>query len=136
MPVRLPFFCSCGSYRILASTGKEIFANEEFIIGRDSNRCQYIIEEPYISKRHVRIYTVVYEDDDLGGVETLVFAEDLSQNGTYWNGSAIGKGTGGYLLSDGDVLRLSRRTSLTFHIATNSSANLNFDLTQEREMAV
>ncbi|KIW20500.1 hypothetical protein PV08_01075 [Exophiala spinifera] len=106
------------------------------IIGRDNSRCQYIIEDPYISKRHVRLYTVVYEDDDLGGVETLVYVEDLSQNGTYWNGSTIGRGNGGYLLSDGDVLRLSRRTILTFHTVPNSSSNVNFDLTQEREMTL
>lgn len=136
MLVRIPFFCMCDRYKILALTGKEIFANEEIIIGRDRNRCQYIIEDPYISKRHIRVYTVVYENDDLDGTESLVYVEDLSQNGTYWNGSTIGRGNGGYLLSDGDVLRLSRLTTFTFHTVANSSFNPNFDFTREREMEV
>ncbi|KAK5219683.1 hypothetical protein LTR72_008067 [Exophiala xenobiotica] len=114
---------------------KRIYANQELIIGRDKTRCQYVIDDPYVSQKHVRIYTVVYEDDEPNEIETLVYAEDLSQNGTYWNGSLIGKGNGGYLLSDRDALRLSSRTTLVFSAVTDDSSNLNFDLVQEQEMA-
>ena len=128
--------CNLLGSAILAFAGKKIYANQEIIIGRDKARCQYVIDDPYVSQKHVRIYTVVYEDDEPNEMETLIYAEDLSQNGTYWNGSIIGKGNGGYLLSDQDVLRLSSRTSLVFSGVTDSSSNLNFDLTQELEMGV
>jgi protein-serine/threonine kinase len=82
----------------------------------------------------------VYENDEPNEVDTLVYAEDLSQNGTYWNGAFMGKGNGGFLLSDKDVLRLSRRTYLHFTCPTAAASeqdNTNcFDLTQEKEMAV
>ena len=61
------------------------------------------------------MYTIVYDTDALDDVPPLTYAEDLSRNGTYWNGVLIGKGNGGFLLSDGDVLRLSSKTTLTFH---------------------
>ncbi|KAL2426449.1 Serine/threonine-protein kinase Chk2 [Exophiala dermatitidis] len=105
------------------------------MIGRDKNRCQYVLNDPYISKRHVRIYTVVYENDEPNEVENLVYAEDLSQNGAFLNGDLIGKGNGGYLLSDGDVLRLSRQVNFTFNVANKKESRVTFDLTQETEMA-
>ncbi|EXJ79912.1 CAMK/CAMK1 protein kinase [Capronia epimyces CBS 606.96] len=105
------------------------------VIGRDESRCQYVLSDPYVSKRHVRIYTVVYENDEPTEVDTLVYAEDLSQNGTYLNGDFIGKGNGGFLLSDGDVIRLSRRTSLSFHVVNKSKSRATFDFIQEKEMA-
>lgn len=95
-----------------------------------------MLDDLYISKRHVRIYTVVYENDEPNEVDTLVYAEDLSQNGTYWNGVFVGKGNGGVLLSDGDILRLSRRTYLAFTCTTKAPSQVHFDLTQEREMTV
>ncbi|KAK4946221.1 hypothetical protein LTR10_014733 [Elasticomyces elasticus] len=96
---------------------------------------QYVINDPYVSKRHVRLYTVVYENDEPNEVQTLVYAEDLSQNGTYWNGGLIGNGNGGYLLSNGDVLRLSRRTFLVFEYKTDRTPEAHFDFAQEWEMA-
>ncbi|OCT50699.1 protein-serine/threonine kinase [Cladophialophora carrionii] len=96
---------------------------------------QYVLNDPYISKRHLRIYTVVYEDDEPSEVEDLVYAEDLSLNGTYWNGSFIGKGNGGFLLSDGDTLRLSRRTYLVFTAMPSGRTPETFDYIQETEMA-
>ena len=95
-----------------------------------------MIDDPYLSKRHVRIYTVVYENDEPNDVDTLVYAEDLSQNGTYWNGGFIGKGNGGFLLGENDTLRLSRRTCLTFTSVSSRENENPFDLTQEVEMAV
>lgn len=79
---------------------------------------------------------MVYENDEPNEIDTLVYAEDLSQNGTYWNGSFIGKGNGGFLLTDEDVLRLSRHTYFVF-TATSPSQNVRiFDHTQETEMKV
>lgn len=65
-----------------------------------------------------------------------MYAEDLSRNGTYWNGSLIGKGNGGVLLSDGDTLRVSSRIYYHFRQSTRQDAERQFDLTQECEMKV
>lgn len=78
----------------------------------------------------------MYENDEPNEVENLVYAEDLSQNGAFLNGDLIGKGNGGYLLSDGDVLRLSRQVNFTFNVANKKESRVTFDLTQETEMAV
>lgn len=97
---------------------------------------QYILNDPFTSKRHLRIYTVVYENDEPNEIDTLVYAEDLSQNGTYWNGSFIGKGNGGFLLTDEDVLRLSRQTYFVFTATSPIQTIYTFDHTQEMEMKV
>ncbi|ETI23516.1 hypothetical protein G647_05318 [Cladophialophora carrionii CBS 160.54] len=125
-------FCLWSYYPVV---GKQIYSHREVIIGRDKSRCQYVLNDPYVSKRHLRIYTVVYEDDEPSEVENLVYAEDLSLNGTYWNGSFIGKGNGGFLLSDGDTLRLSRRTYLIFTAMPSCRTPETFDYIQETEMA-
>lgn len=65
-----------------------------------------------------------------------MYAEDLSRNGTYWNGSLIGKGNGGVLLSDGDILRVSPRICYQYRASTKQNAEQPFDLTQECEMKV
>ncbi|OAP61217.1 hypothetical protein AYL99_03418 [Fonsecaea erecta] len=113
---------------------KKIYPNHEIVIGRDTGRCEYVLNDPYVSKRHLRIYTVVYENDESCEIDTLVYAEDLSQNGTFWNGSLMGKGNGGFLLSDSDVLRLSRQTYLTFAAIVGGATKGIFDHTQETEM--
>jgi protein-serine/threonine kinase len=95
-----------------------------------------VLDDPYLSKRHLRIYTVVYEDDEPSEVENLVYAEDLSLNGTFWNGSFIGKGNGGFLLSDQDTLKLSGRTYLVFTATPSTRTPDTFDYIQETEMAV
>jgi hypothetical protein len=96
---------------------------------------QYTICDPYISNKHLRIYTILYDGDDPSDVAPLVYAEDLSRNGTYWNGSLIGKGNGGFLLSEGDTLRLSSLTLLRFESVAIADEEC-FDLTQENEMEV
>jgi hypothetical protein len=96
---------------------------------------QYTICDPYISNKHLRIYTILYDGDGPSDVAPLVYAEDLSRNGTYWNGSLIGKGNGGFLLSEGDTLRLSSLTLLRFESVATADKEC-FDLTQENEMEV
>ncbi|KAK8257714.1 serine/threonine protein kinase, partial [Phyllosticta capitalensis] len=91
------------SLYLLASvhfTSIPIFANEEFVLGRcstngytDPLRDLTFIEHLYrkchlsesrgicftISKRHLKIHSVVYDDS----IAPLVYAEDISYNGTY-----------------------------------------------------
>ena len=86
-----------------------------------------------MSHKHLRLYVVVFEDDDFE--EALVYAEDLSRNGCHWNGSLMGKKNDAFLLSDGDRLRLTSKTSLVFQAHCPDVCN-HFDLVQEREMQV
>ena len=97
---------------------------------------QYVLDDPVVSNKHLRVYSVVYNGENPNDVAPLVYAEDLSRNGTFWNGSLIGKGNGGFLLSDKDTLRVSARILFVYRtIALREEDNL-FDLTQEREMKV
>ena len=79
---------------------------------------------------------MVYDADDPSEIDVLVYAEDLSRNGTFWNGSFIGKGNGGFLLSQDDSLKLSQNVKLLFPSHRNLDAVPHFDLVQENEMKV
>lgn len=83
----------------------------------------------------MRIYCVLFEQDDVSDIPPLVYAEDLSSNGTYWNGSLIGRGNGGVLLSDGDVLRIGPRHSFRYSGADPLPPEPR-DEVQEREKKV
>ena len=104
---------------------------------RANVRSQVILDDPCVSAKHLRVYTVVYDNNDATEVDTLVYAEDLSRNGTYWNGSLIGRGNGGFLLSADDVLKLSGSVSIRYKpMHAIEMAESHFDATQEREMEV
>ena len=92
---------------------------------------QYVVNDPVVSNRHLRIYTITFDSD----TPPLVYAEDLSRNGSYWNDSLIGRDNGGYLLSDGDVLKISPRLEYVYSALFTPEKAL-FDHVQEREMAV
>lgn len=47
-------------------------------------------------------------------IEPLIYIEDLSSNGTYWNDSFLGRENEAALLCDGDRIRISPRLSYTF----------------------
>lgn len=102
-----------------------VFRDEEVFIGRDAdnwyltslecfcdtNFCsQVVVQDPTVSNKHCRVYTIVYDDQ----IEPLIYIEDLSSNGTYWNGSLLGRGNEAALLSNGDRIRISARISYTF----------------------
>lgn len=70
--------------------------------------------DPVISRTHLKIYSVVYDTDEKTDIKPMVYAENLSSNGIYWNDNYFGKGQGGVLLSHNDELRLSPRLTLTF----------------------
>jgi protein-serine/threonine kinase len=97
---------------------------------------QHVLDDPVISNKHLRIYSIVYDGDKPNDVAPLVYAEDLSRNGTFWNGSLMGKGNGGFLLSDGDTLRVSSRKLFVYHMNNPGNEDRLFDLVQEHEMNV
>ncbi|CRG87208.1 Protein VMS1 [Talaromyces islandicus] len=76
---------------------------------------EYTFDDLRVSARHLRIYTIVYDFENPLVIDPLVYAQDLSLNGTFWNGLPIDKQNGGaVLLSDGDILRLSPESYLEF----------------------
>lgn len=93
------------------------------------------MSDPFISNKHLRIYTIIFDKDSPEEVAPLVYAQDLSRNGTLWNGSSMAKGAGAFLLSDGDVLRLSPSFYLVFYAAVHDEGR-SFDELQLAEMKV
>ena len=84
---------------------------------------QIVVNEPTISNRHLRIYSIVYEAN-IDPMQGFVYAEDLSTNGSYWQymrGSHwieahMGK-ENAVLLSDGEKIRLCDGSCFVFRSA-------------------
>ena len=75
---------------------------------------QLLCFDPTVSNRHLKIYSVVHDLLSDSEIAPLVYAEDLSSNGSYWENSLIGRGNGAVLLSDSDKIRISPRICLFF----------------------
>ncbi|KAF1933448.1 kinase-like protein [Didymella exigua CBS 183.55] len=104
----------------------EVCGNEQFMLGRDSN-CRYSWHDDFtISREHLRVHCILYEQDPIADIAPFVYATDVSANGTYLkksnaecNGSQ-GRGVlmgknGTFLLDDGDELQLSETVTLIYH---------------------
>lgn len=78
---------------------------------------QLLLDDLTISNRHIRIYSVIYDET----TEPLVYAENLSRNGCSWlqkrdfryHKYSIGKGNA-FLLSNGDKITLCDRSTFIF----------------------
>ncbi|KAL4806128.1 kinase-like domain-containing protein [Aspergillus unguis] len=92
-----------------------IYSRQEVYIGRDAKKCQYVLNDPVISNKHLWIYTVIFDQDDPGEIEPLVYTQDISMNGSWWNGYRMRKGRSSYLLGDGDLLQLSDGVILKYN---------------------
>ncbi|KAL3485564.1 kinase-like domain-containing protein [Aspergillus germanicus] len=99
-----------------------IYSRKEIYVGRDPRRCQYAVDDPFVSNKHLWIYTVIFDQDNPGEVAPLVYAQDISMNGTLWNGYRMGNGRSSFLLSDGDILRLSDTVYLKYNSEEHSQA--------------
>jgi protein-serine/threonine kinase len=134
----------------------EVYSNEEVFIGRDAKgwyrrprlflrfsdltitgflSSQFHIANPYVSNKHVRIYTILFDQDDIEEIPPLVYAQDLSMNGTLWNDYRMGKGKGSFLLSDGDILRIAVSVHIQFKSADPDKEN-KFTQLQQLQMRV
>lgn len=106
----------------------------------DRKPSQYAINNPFISNKHLRIYTILFDRENPSDIAPLVYAQDLSLNGTLWNNIPMGKGNGSFLLSDGDTLRLSPGIVLRFQQYPDNTGNATaegcFDALQRAEMKV
>ncbi|KAL4900162.1 hypothetical protein BDW74DRAFT_182923 [Aspergillus multicolor] len=121
-----------------SNTGKTsdqlaIYSRQEIYVGRDPRKCQLIINNPFVSNRHLWIYTVIFDQDNPEEVAPLVYAQDISMNGTLWNGYRMGNGRSSFLLSDCDILRLSPDVHLIYR-SLNNSLPTCFDPFQALEM--
>lgn len=76
---------------------------------------QYVLNDPFVSNKHIWIYTVLFDQDDPGEIAPLVYAQDVSMNGTLWNEYRMGNGRSSYLLGDGDILQLSEGAYLRYN---------------------
>jgi protein-serine/threonine kinase len=100
-----------------------------------SENSQYAIDDPFVSNKHLWIYTVIFDQDNPGEVAPLVYAQDISMNGTLWNGYRMGNGRSSFLLSYGDILRLSETVYLKYNSEDHSQAKC-FTARQAVEMRV
>ena len=73
-----------------------------------------MVDDPLVSKKHIRIYPIIYDQDNPDQIAPLIYAQDISLNGTLWNNHRIHKKTNGVLLSDGDTLRVCDHITFTF----------------------
>ena len=96
---------------------------------------QYVIDDPCISNKHLRVYTILFDRDNPGEVTPLVYVQDLSMNGTTWNDYQMGKGSGSFLLSHGDMLKLTPDVYLVFRCEEHVKQT-GFDMLQKVEMKV
>ncbi|EER36645.1 serine/threonine protein kinase [Histoplasma capsulatum H143] len=88
-----------------------------------------------ISGKHLRIYTIIFDNGNPGEVGPLVYAQSLSRYGSVWKSVITKKEDAAVLLSDGDTVELSPFTSLTFR-AREAPQMVAFSEAQRREMKV
>jgi pSer/pThr/pTyr-binding forkhead associated (FHA) protein len=92
-----------------------------------------------VSKVHFRVYSVIYDDDNMTEYPPLLFCEDRqSSNGTYVNDILIGTYTSPrspYLLNDGDVISIRPHWTFQFH-QTKQANGRRSDNLQAQEIEV
>ncbi|KAL5379949.1 hypothetical protein PMIN06_005154 [Paraphaeosphaeria minitans] len=125
----------------------DIHGNEQFYLGRNPALCERHWPDPTISNKHLRIHCIIYDEFGNGGVPPLVYASDMSSNGTFLTksnaeransqasqGVLMTRKHGAFLLDDKDELRISESVSLVYHDMDSKSGSL-LTPTQECEVA-
>ena len=101
---------------------------------------QLVLDSPTVSNKHVRVYSIHYDSE----IEPLIYAQDISTNGTFWlhnhpkgwREQLIGPGNQ-VLLSRGDKLRLSHSPGLYLEFRSHARDLLaKHDCVQNIEMRV
>ncbi|KAH7345870.1 kinase-like domain-containing protein [Pyrenochaeta sp. MPI-SDFR-AT-0127] len=105
----------------------EICGNEQFHLGRDAELCRYSWSDDLtISRLHLRVHCILYEQDPIAHIAPFVYATDLSANGTHLkksnsecsasqdHGILMGPNCT-FLLDDNDKLYLSDKVTLIYH---------------------
>ncbi|KAF8167725.1 kinase-like domain-containing protein [Crassisporium funariophilum] len=76
------------------------------IIGRNPNKCSYVVDDVLVSGIHCKLYAV---QSPSGGI--IISCQDVSRNGMTLNGQNIRKTS--IILMDGDVIRLPNSLAFT-----------------------
>ncbi|TGO46114.1 hypothetical protein BCON_0344g00060 [Botryotinia convoluta] len=105
-----------------AQTGQEftipILAKGYLHVGRET-KCDFSIDSVIVSKQHFRIYTIIYDTEELDKYPPSIYCEDLeSRNGTYVNNvliGIVGNERIGHLLVDGDLIEIRPDWKFRFH---------------------
>ncbi|CAO2649610.1 Nn.00g069950.m01.CDS01 [Neocucurbitaria sp. VM-36] len=125
----------------------EICGNEQFYLGRDTELCRYYwADDLTISRQHLRVHCILYEQDPVATIAPLVYVTDLSTNGTYLKKSntkcSASQGQGilmgqncTFLLDNDDELRLSDTVTLMYR-STKLVEDTELTPVQERETNV
>ncbi|KAI2487378.1 meiosis-specific serine/threonine-protein kinase mek1 [Pyrenophora tritici-repentis] len=104
----------------------EVCGNEQFYLGRDTALCRYAwYEDLTISRVHLRIHCILYDQDPDSTIAPFVYATDLSANGTYLKRSNLectaSQGPGilmgrnsTFLLDDRDEISISETVTLIY----------------------
>ncbi|KAM4617007.1 serine/threonine-protein kinase Chk2 isoform 2-T2 [Polymixia lowei] len=84
---------------------------DEYLFGRDI-KCHYVIDDPILqASKQIRIYSKkhfrIYRED------TIVYVQDLSNNGTFVDGTPVGKGKT-FPLTNNAVLSLAKARNRVF----------------------
>lgn len=91
-----------------------------------------------MSKRHFRIYSVIYDKEKCDEFHPLIYCEDLeSTNGTYVNEKCIGMigfERKGHLLTHGDIIGI--KPDWRFRFQQHSDAPMPQRLTQLQDLEV
>ncbi|KAJ2032513.1 hypothetical protein IWW57_000180 [Coemansia sp. S610] len=86
----------------------DIFLDSTVVIGRHKS-CHILVTSTVSSNRHCTISAIVEKESR----DVLIVCEDLSSNGTFWNGKKIGKNKS-VILSHGDVIEIKKGHYFTY----------------------
>ncbi|GKZ79349.1 hypothetical protein AnigIFM56816_003234 [Aspergillus niger] len=107
-----------------------IRSHQTVYVGRDPDKCHFVLDNKFVSRQHLRIYTILFDHENPGSILPLVYAEDISENGAVWNIYPM-SGKGGFLLSDGDIIQLPVGIFLRFSYQMHVQERLGIVMAKE-----
>ncbi|PYH41728.1 serine/threonine-protein kinase [Aspergillus saccharolyticus JOP 1030-1] len=113
-----------------------IYSNQTINVGK-AKHCEYYVTGPGISRRHLKIETIIYDRENLDDVPPLVYAECKSVHTTiHWNGFPMDTARRKVLLADGDILNLNGEICLIFNHHNRNAHDTGPGETQSREITL
>ena len=88
-----------------------------------------------VSGKHLHIYTVMFDQENPGHIPPLVYAKDISKNGTLWNTYPMAD-KGGFLLGHGDILELAKGNFFRFTYPEHTQEYVDPVRAQEMEVSL
>ncbi len=102
-----------------------------------ANAFSHVVDlDPTVSNWHAKFYSVLFDGGpDIEAVPPLVYLQDFSTNGTFWNDNLIGKTSAPVLLTHGDRVKFGP-TTLRFFEWKSAIAPEPIDELQKAERKV